>query len=180
MTWRMADSAAGSGWYMVGDAAAILDPTSSRGVLKALMTGVMAGHLIAGVLHGRAVMLLVARLAAPLRSGLWLAGALAILLPRLVQLPALDGPWGNWTGLVTRKPVTEDYVPVLPWLGVMLWGLAAGQWLQRARPAWLAVPLSAAWRPLLTLGRWPLTVYMLHQPLFFGLLMGWGLLKGQG
>lgn len=54
MTWRMADSAAGSGWYMVGDAAAILDPTSSRGVLKALMTGVMAGHLIAGVLHGRA------------------------------------------------------------------------------------------------------------------------------
>lgn len=133
-----------------------------------------------GVLHGMAVMLLAARLAAPLRGGLWLAGALAILLPRLVQLPALDGPWGNWTGLVTRKPVTEDYVPVLPWLGVMLWGLAAGQWLQRARPAWLAVPLSAAWRPLLTLGRWPLTVYMLHQPLFFGLLMGWGLLKGQG
>ena len=54
MTWRMADRAAGPGWFMVGDAAAILDPTSSRGVLKALMTGVMAGHLIAGVLQGKA------------------------------------------------------------------------------------------------------------------------------
>jgi flavin-dependent dehydrogenase len=54
MTWRMADRAAGPGWYVVGDAAAVLDPTSSRGVLKALMTGVMASHLIAGVVQGRA------------------------------------------------------------------------------------------------------------------------------
>lgn len=54
MTWRMADRAAGPGWFMVGDAAAMLDPTSSRGVLKALMSGVMAGHLIASILGNRA------------------------------------------------------------------------------------------------------------------------------
>lgn len=54
MTWRMSDRAAGPGWFMVGDAAAILDPTSSRGVLKALMSGVMAGHLIASILGNRA------------------------------------------------------------------------------------------------------------------------------
>ena len=42
---------------------------------------------------------------------------------------------------MTRKPVTEDYVPLLPWLGVMLWGLAAGQWLLRTRRAVLAGPL---------------------------------------
>jgi flavin-dependent dehydrogenase len=51
VTWRMADHVAHPGWFMVGDTAAILDPTSSRGVLKALMTGMMAGHLIAGVLQ---------------------------------------------------------------------------------------------------------------------------------
>jgi len=30
----------------------------------------------------------------------------------------------NWLGLITRKLVTEDYVPLLPWLGVMWWGVA--------------------------------------------------------
>jgi flavin-dependent dehydrogenase len=54
VTWRMASDVARPGWFMVGDAAAMLDPTSSRGVLKALMTSMMAGHLIASVLHGKA------------------------------------------------------------------------------------------------------------------------------
>jgi len=54
VTWRMASKAAGPGWFMVGDAAATLDPTSSRGVLKAILSGTMAGHLIAAVLDGKA------------------------------------------------------------------------------------------------------------------------------
>jgi uncharacterized membrane protein len=32
----------------------------------------------------------------------------------------------NWLGLIGYKPITEDYVPLLPWLGVMWWGMAAG------------------------------------------------------
>ncbi len=52
VTWRLAEEAAGPGWFMVGDAAAMLDPTSSHGVMKAIMTGMMAGHLIAAVLGG--------------------------------------------------------------------------------------------------------------------------------
>ena len=50
----MATSVAGAGWLMVGDAAATLDPTSSHGVLKAIMSGMTAGHLIAAVLDGKA------------------------------------------------------------------------------------------------------------------------------
>jgi flavin-dependent dehydrogenase len=52
VTWRMATQAASIGWFMVGDAAATLDPTSSHGVLKAVMSGMMAGHLAAAVLKG--------------------------------------------------------------------------------------------------------------------------------
>jgi flavin-dependent dehydrogenase len=52
VTWRIANEVARPGWFMVGDAAAILDPTSSHGVLKAIMSGMMAGHLIAAVLRG--------------------------------------------------------------------------------------------------------------------------------
>jgi uncharacterized membrane protein len=128
-----------------------------------------------GVLHGLAVMLVLSRLAAALPlapMGLWLLGALCLALPSFVQHPVFDTPALNWVGLVTRKPVTEDYAPVLPWLGVMLWGLAAGQWLLRRQPALLNGALPAAAKPLATVGRWSLSFYMLHQPVLLGVLMG--------
>ena len=131
-----------------------------------------------GVLHGIAVMLVLARLAAPLRGGLWLLGLACVLLPAWVQHPFFDSRWTNWVGLVTHKPVTEDFVPLLPWLGVMCFGLAAGQWLLRARPGVLSGPLPAASRPLAGLGRWSLSFYMLHQPVLIGVLMAVQTLRG--
>ncbi len=125
-----------------------------------------------GVLHGMAVMLIAARLLAPLRAWLWPLGAVAIALPWWVQHPFFDNALTSWVGLVTRKPVTEDYVPVLPWLGVMLWGLAAGQWLLAHRRAALAGAVPAVLQPLAGLGRWPLSFYMLHQPVFIGAILG--------
>lgn len=119
-----------------------------------------------GVLHGMALMLPLARAAAPAGRWLWPLGALCLLLPWAVQHPVFDTRLGNWVGLVTRKPVTEDFVPVLPWLGVMLWGLA---W--RGRGLAGAVPRALA--PLAALGRWPLTFYMLHQPVLIGALLAW-------
>jgi uncharacterized membrane protein len=128
-----------------------------------------------GVLHGIAVMLIVCRLAAPLRAWLWPLGLLALVLPQVATHSFFNAPWIDWLGLVTRKPYTEDYVPVLPWLGVMLWGLAAGQWLLTRGSGGLtgSPPQSPqALTTLATLGRWPLTFYMLHQPLMLGALMG--------
>ena len=127
-----------------------------------------------GVLHGIAVMLVVSRLVASWGAWLWPLGALAVALPRFVQLTAFEHPALSWIGLVTRKPVTEDYVPLLPWLGVMLWGLAAGQWLLRHRRALVAGPVPRLVRHLAALGRWSLSFYMLHQPVFIG-----GLLAGR-
>lgn len=126
-----------------------------------------------GVLHGMALMLIVVRLAAPLRRLLWPLGALCMALPRWVQAPVFDTPWLNWVGLVTHKPITEDYVPILPWLGVMLWGLALGQWLLAGRSHLLAGAIPASLRPLAVLGRWSLSFYMLHQPALIGALMAW-------
>ncbi|WP_017318540.1 NAD(P)/FAD-dependent oxidoreductase [Mastigocladopsis repens] len=50
VTWRIVSQPAGSGYFIVGDAAMVLDPASSHGVLKAIMSGMMAGHLIAAQL----------------------------------------------------------------------------------------------------------------------------------
>ena len=46
VTWRMPKSVAGPGYFLAGDAAAVLDPSSSHGVLRAIMSGMMAAHLI--------------------------------------------------------------------------------------------------------------------------------------
>lgn len=132
-----------------------------------------------GVLHGIALMLVIVRRTAGAGRWLWLAGAVAIGLPWLApaahahwpQLEVLNTPWLNWLGFISRKPVTEDYVPLLPWLGVMWWGMAAGQWLLRERAAWVQGPIPAALAPLAWMGRWSLSWYMLHQPLLIGALL---------
>jgi flavin-dependent dehydrogenase len=54
VTWRLAERTAGPGWFLVGDAAALLDPASSHGVLRALLSGITAGSLIAAILGGKA------------------------------------------------------------------------------------------------------------------------------
>lgn len=126
-----------------------------------------------GVLHGIAVMTLLVRLAAPCHGWLWWIGAGSLVLPLLFSHPVFDSRWTNGLGLVTRKPVTEDFVPILPWLGFMCWGLAAGQWIMERRPQWLRAELPVPLRLLAGPGRWSLTVYMLHQPVLMGLLMAW-------
>lgn len=51
VTWRLAKEPAGDGYFLAGDAASVLDPACSHGVLRALMTGIMAAHLSAQVLR---------------------------------------------------------------------------------------------------------------------------------
>ncbi|BBM82152.1 NAD(P)/FAD-dependent oxidoreductase [Candidatus Uabimicrobium amorphum] len=49
VTWRKMHRAAGRGYFAGGDAAFTLDPSSSHGVLKALMSGIMCGYLIQNI-----------------------------------------------------------------------------------------------------------------------------------
>ncbi|MFP8833852.1 heparan-alpha-glucosaminide N-acetyltransferase [Hydrogenophaga sp. XSHU_21] len=129
-----------------------------------------------GVLHGIAVMLVIARLTGHWGRWLWPLGALALGLPWLAPaaveawpaLASLNQPGLNALGFITQKPFTEDYVPLLPWLGVVWWGLAAGRWVCGHRPGWLGGGgrggFMAAW------GRHSLSFYLLHQPVLMGLI----------
>jgi uncharacterized membrane protein len=137
-----------------------------------------------GVLHGMALMLIVARLTATWGAWLWLLGGL-VIASKFIAYYALNtwatghfvdlfnAPVLNWIGWITHKPVTEDYVPIFPWLGVMWWGVAAGGWFVRQPGGFFAKPLLSSFRPLAWLGRWSLSYYMLHQPVLIGCLMGW-------
>ncbi len=138
-----------------------------------------ASFIYFGILHGMAVMLVLARLLAPLGGWLYPAGLAIVAMPTLAGfahplwpwLECLNGPGLNWLGWISRKPVTEDYAPLAPWLGVMLWGLATGQCWLRQQPGWLRVALPVPLRPLAALGRHSLSWYLLHQPLLIGALM---------
>ena len=141
------------------------------------------GWISFGVLHGMAVMLLLlralgtrlppARLArAPLAcAALAVAAFAAWKLPQWVRSPFFDTRPTNWVGLITHLPRTEDYVPVFPWLGMMLAGyLGASLLLVHARAAF-AGGVPRAVRPLAVLGRWSLSFYMVHQPVLVGSLI---------
>ncbi len=122
-----------------------------------------------GVLHAIAVVSLCAwPLRARPRAAL-VAGLAIIAAGLLVTDPLFDSRPLSIFGFMTHKPATEDYVPMFPWAGVVLVGVAAGHWLQRRAYA----PVHAAARaPALFafLGRHSLAVYMLHQPILLGLL----------
>jgi uncharacterized membrane protein len=135
-----------------------------------------------GVLHGIALMLIIVRLTTRWGAWLWLLGAAAIALKFIAAdamdtgglasfVDAFNGRSLNWLGLVTRKPITEDYVPLFPWLGVMWWGAATGAWLAGRGAGSLSWQLPAALQWLAALGRWSLSYYVLHQPLMIGALM---------
>lgn len=46
VTWRLVSKPSGKGYFIIGDAAFVLDPLSSHGILKAVMSGMLAGYLI--------------------------------------------------------------------------------------------------------------------------------------
>jgi flavin-dependent dehydrogenase len=52
VTWSCVEAPAGEGYFLAGDAAAVVDPASSQGVLRALMQGMMAAHLITACVKG--------------------------------------------------------------------------------------------------------------------------------
>ena len=122
-----------------------------------------------GVLHAIALSSL---LGWPLarRPRLALAIGLACLAaPLAFSHPLFDSRWTNWIGFATARPPTDDYVPLVPWFGVVALGIAAGHALVRRDFAPLA-PLGRAPRWLRWLGRHSLAVYLVHQPILVGAL----------
>jgi flavin-dependent dehydrogenase len=52
VTWRAVDRVAGPGYFLAGDAGVVVDPAGGHGVLRALMSGVLAASAAAAGLGG--------------------------------------------------------------------------------------------------------------------------------
>lgn len=122
-----------------------------------------------GILHAIAVTSLAAWPVVA-RPRLALAiGAVVIAAGLSLSHPAFDTRALDWIGFATRKPATEDYVPLFPWAGAVFAGIALGHALI-ARAQRLPSAGGRAARALRWLGRHGLAVYMVHQPLMIGAL----------
>jgi uncharacterized membrane protein len=124
-------------------------------------------YIFFGILHCIA---LSSVLALPfLRLHPLLVAAVAVLVLACPRSASLNAPVLAWLGLGTRVPVTNDYVPIFPWFGLVLLGVAAARALALDRGA------IARWRPrragvLAWAGRHSLAIYLLHQPLLLAIL----------
>ena len=96
-----------------------------------------------------------------------------IAAPLFFISPAFDSAWLWWTGLSETRPRSNDFVPLFPWFGAVLAGMAAAMFAERSgvfdRLSRVPVPRWGA--PLLFLGRHSLAFYLIHQPVLIGCVL---------
>jgi uncharacterized membrane protein len=124
-----------------------------------------------GVLHCIGISILLAPLFFRYRRFLPFAGAAVILLGVLalpVEGPALLLPLGVYPSGFSSL----DWVPLFPWMGVVMLGVALGDTLYPGGTRGFPVPSSLSHVPRLALwtGRHSLLLYFLHQPVLLILL----------
>jgi uncharacterized membrane protein len=95
------------------------------------------------------------------------------------QSVSSESPFLLPLGVVPTELSMPDYRPLLPWFGVVLLGLFAGNVLYGGGKQPASVPRVAppVVRPLLPLGRNSLLIYVVHQPILIALLAGLGVIE---
>lgn len=132
------------------------------------------GTIWFGILHCIAVSSVIGLAFLRLHPAVTMLTAAAVLTAHyFLTTDALNYPGWLWLGLSREFPPANDYIPLLPWTGFVLAGIAFAQIL-RAR---IADARLAAWQPhgialrwLTAAGRHSLLIYLVHQPLLIGLL----------
>ncbi len=129
-----------------------------------------------GILHhaGFAIIASYALMRLPL-PGLVALGAGFIALGTHLNGLSASHPWLIPFGVAQTGVGMVDYYPVLPWTGVALLGVSAGKLCYADGKRRFALPDLAAQpavRALSWLGRNSLLIYLAHQPILLGLLMG--------
>ncbi|WP_416355746.1 heparan-alpha-glucosaminide N-acetyltransferase [Aureimonas phyllosphaerae] len=127
-----------------------------------------------GILHLIAVASVIGlpALRVPFAVNLALAAVL-VALPLVVSTPVTDPRWLAWIGLSEHPPISNDFVPVIPWLAPVLVGITLAQMAERF-DVWPRLRrLNGRFGPARHLGRLgqhSLLFYLVHQPISIGLV----------
>ncbi len=130
-----------------------------------------------GILHQIAAASLIALLFVRFPAVVIFAAGIAFLaLPFLFRNDLFSAPYFWWSGLAPYDPPSNDYVPVFPWTGFLLVGMAFAKLaFQSGLAARLSTVKAAASQPgrfLSFLGNHSLIYYLLHQPIMMAALYG--------
>ncbi|WP_103257256.1 heparan-alpha-glucosaminide N-acetyltransferase [Tabrizicola aquatica] len=129
---------------------------------------VPGGTILFGILHAIAAASLLGLVALRLPWPVTLALAAAIFAAAWGRrFPAFDPLWLVWTGLAETRPMMGDYVPLVPWAAPALAGIAIAKALRL--DLWRGTPPTRLTRALGFPGRHSLVIYLIHQPILFGL-----------
>lgn len=125
-----------------------------------------------GILHLLGIGMLLAPCLTKLPVWLLLVTGTAIIIAG--NLAANLTTTTSWLLLCNIKPVgfaSLDYYPLLPWLGIIVFGIIAGKLLYAEKqPLWPAANSSLTAQLLGRLGRRSLLIYLIHQPILLSLL----------
>jgi uncharacterized membrane protein len=156
----------GKRFAMVAGAAALI----SIGTYFAMGRGFIFFGILHQIAFGSLIALLFLRAPVPVTL---LAATAMIAAPLYLRTAFFDAPFWWWLGLSSIDPPSNDYVPVLPWTGMILIGIAIAKfmasrgWFSR-RPQSIGVskPGLSGW--LSSAGRHSLIIYLIHQPVLIG------------
>ncbi|MFT6269924.1 MAG: putative membrane protein [Alphaproteobacteria bacterium] len=121
-----------------------------------------------GVLHFFATTILLAPILRPFRHWLVIPGLAIISLGLVVTKAGLyPESWLYITGLMSDRPRSIDYIPLVPWLGVFLLGMGLANFLSTN---YKITPAKSWMKPVIWLGKHSLPFYLIHQIVVFGVL----------
>lgn len=107
-----------------------------------------------------------------------IAGIGILTIGLYVQHPLFNQPLLQWVGLMTYKPSTEDYVPLLPWFGIMLLGIFIGKALHYHKQDYFYGQIQSVWvQRLAWVGQHSLLIYIVHQPFLISGLFIWSVVR---
>jgi uncharacterized membrane protein len=131
------------------------------------------GFIFFGILHQIALASVLGLLFLRLPTIVTIVAAVFVIAaPSFLRHAFFDHPAWWWVGLSTVNPPANDYVPLFPWFGAVLLGIAAARLGERAGLFdRLADWKPGGWsRPARFAGRHSLAVYLIHQPVLIGLI----------
>ncbi len=158
-------------WFLISQRLLLI---SASALLISVVTWFQFGerYVYFGVLHFIAVSSLLALLFIRLYWPTLIMAVLFLFLGQ-VELDWFDSSrWHHVIGLMTYKPSTEDYVPLLPWFGVVLLGVFFIQFIDR-HGIHISLKPSIFLKAFSVIGKYSLIIYLLHQPVLFSLLWGY-------
>lgn len=102
------------------------------------------------------------------------AGIAVFAVPFVTSSEIFDTRWLAWIGFASNVPPSNDFVPIFPWSGLTLLGIAATRVALHSgierRLGTFGLSTTTA-RALAWMGRKSLPIYLLHQPVLLAIIV---------